>query len=180
MRLYAPLALVGVFLVAIQPMLRAQDGKAKQEWAIAEIKKLGGKVEVDINSPDRPVVGVNFKHTKVIDASLEHLKGLTRLEKLYLKDTQVTDEGMIYIKGLTNIEVLELGRTKVTDKALEHLKGFTRLQTLDLAGTEVTNKGLEHLQGLSQLRTLDLSGTKVTNAGIDDLQKALPKVKIVR
>jgi Leucine-rich repeat (LRR) protein len=180
MRLYALLALVGAFLAAIQPMLQAQDGKAKQERAIAEIKKLGGKVEVDAKRPDRAVIAVDLKHTKVVDASLEHLKGLTKLEKLYLKGTPVTDDGMIYIKGLTNIEVLELGRTKVTDKALEHLKGFTRLQTLDLAGTEVTNKGLEHLKGLSRLQTLDLSGTKVTNEGIDDLQKALPKVKIVR
>ncbi len=180
MKLYVPLALAGVFLVAIQPMLRAQDGKAKQERAIAEIKKLGGKVEVDISRPDRPVVGVDLKHTRVIDASLEHLQGLTRLEKLYLKDTQVTDDGIVYIKGLTDLEVLELGRTKVTDKALEHLKGFTKLQTLDLAGTEITNKGLGDLKGLSQLQTLDLGGTKVTKTGIDDLQKALPKVKIIR
>jgi internalin A len=180
MRRYAPLVLLGAVLVAIQPILQAQDGKVKQERAIAEIKKLGGEVEVDIDRPDRPVVAVNLKHTKVIDASLQLLKELTRLEKLCLKDTHVTDDGVIYIKGLTNIEVLELGRTKVTDKALEHLKGFTRLRTLDLAGTEVTNKGLEHLKGLSRLQTLDLSGTKVTNAGIDDLQKALPKVKIVR
>lgn len=173
-------ALVGVLLLAIQPMLRAQDSKAKQERAITEIERLGGKVEVDNNRPDEPVVGVNLKHTKFADASLEHLKGLTRLERLYLNETQVTDDGMIYIQGLTNIEVLDLHRTKVTDKALEYLKGFTRLRTLNLAGTEITNKGLEHLKGLSLLQRLDLSDTKVTNAGIDDLQKALPKVKIIK
>jgi Leucine-rich repeat (LRR) protein len=180
MKLYAPLAVVGALLVGFQPMLRAQDGKAKQERAIAEIKKLGGKIEVDINKPGGPVVGVDLKHTKVVDVSLEHLQGLTNLEKLYLKDTQVTDDGLVYIKGLTDLEVLELGRTKVTDKALEHLKGFTKLRALDLAGTEVTNKGLEDLKGLNQLQTLDLSGTKVTNKGVDDLQRALPKVKIIR
>lgn len=180
MRLYVPMTLVGIFLAVTQPMLWAQDGKAEQERAIAEIKKLGGKVEVDTNSPDMPVVGVNLKHTKVIDASLEHLKGLTKLGILNLKETQVTDDGMVYLKGLTNIEALELGRTKVTDKGLEHLKGFTRLQRLDLAGTEVTDRGLEHLKALSQLQTLDLSGCEVTDAGVNDLQKALPKVKIVR
>lgn len=155
-------------------------GQAEQDRAIAEIKKLGGSVEVDATRPNMPVVAVDLKHTKVIDASLEHLKGLTRLERLYLKETQVTDDGIVYVKGLTNIEVLELGRTKVTDKGLEHLKAFTKLQRLDLAGTEVTNKGLEHLKGLSQLQSLDLSGTKATDAGIDDLQKARPKLKIVR
>src|ERR1700680_1771113 len=152
MRKYAPLALLGIFLVVTQPMLRAQHSKAAQERAVAEIKKLGGKVEVDTHGPDRAVVAVNLKHTEVMDASLKHLQGLTKIETLDLKDTRVTDDGMVYLKGLTNIEVLELGRTKVTDKGLEHLKGFTRLQRLDLAGTEVTNKGLEHLKGLSQLQ----------------------------
>ncbi len=180
MKLHIPFALAGVFLVAIHPMLWAQEGKAKQERAIAEIEKLGGKVEVDIKRTDRSVVGVNLKHTKVIDASLELLKGLSTIERLYLRETRVTDDGMIYIKGLTNIEVLELRRTKVTDKALEHIKGFARLRTLDLAGTEITDKGLEQLKALKQLETLDVSDTKVTAPGIDDLQKALPKLKIVR
>jgi Leucine Rich Repeat (LRR) protein len=180
MRLYAALVLTGSLLAMTQPTLRAQDSKADQEQAIAEIKKLGGKVEVDANRPDMPVVGVNLKHTKLMDASLEYVTRLTKLQVLLLEETQVTDDGMVYLKGLTNIEVLELGRTKVTDKGIERLKEFTKLRRLDLAGTEVTDKGLKHLRGLSQLQTLDLSGTKVTNAGIDDLQKALPKVKIVR
>ena len=154
MRRYAPLALVGVVLVVSQPMLRAQYSKAEQESAIAAIKKLGGKVEVDTKSPGMPVVGVNLKRTKIVDASLEHLKGLTRLEILYLKDTAVTDEGLVYIKGLTNLEILELRRTKVTDKGLEHLKGFTRLQRLDLGGTQITDKGLEHLKGATELEML--------------------------
>ena len=124
MRLYAPMVLVGMFLVVTQPVLRAQDKDAAKERAIAEIKKLGGRVEVDGKRPGMPVVEVDLKHTKVVDASLEHLKGLTALERVFLKETTVTDSGMVYIKGLTNIEVLELSRTKVTDKGLEHLKGF--------------------------------------------------------
>jgi hypothetical protein len=126
MRLYAPLALVGIFLFMTQPIIRTQDSKADKERAIAEIKKLGGEIEVDTKSPDLPVVGVNLKHVKEVDASLEHLKGLTELQRLMLKDTEVTDDGIIYVKGLTNLEVLELSRTKVTDKGLDHLKGFTK------------------------------------------------------
>ncbi len=206
MRLCAPLALAGAFLVMAQPvMLRAQDSRAKQERAIAEIKKLGGKVEVDRRNPDLPVVvAVDLKHTKVIDASLEHLKGLTDIEILFLKDTAVTDEGLGSVKGLTNLEVLELGRTKVTNKGLEYLKGFVKLQRLDLGGTQVTDAGLAHLKGLTSLETLNLEntggisdlglvhlkglnslrklnlkGTKVTGAGVGDLQKTLPKVSVI-
>ena len=99
MRLYAPMALVGLFLVMTQPMLRAQDSKAEKERAIAEIKKLGGVVEVDTKDPDTPVVGVDLKHTKVIDASLEHLSGLTRLQKMYLRDTRALSNNYLDVNG---------------------------------------------------------------------------------
>src|SRR6266481_2388675 len=116
MTLYIPVVLVGLILVVTQPMVRAQDSKTEQERAVAEIKKLGGKVEVDAKRADAPVVAVNLKQTPVADASLEHLKGLTKLEILSLKDTGVSDDGLGYLKGLTNLEVLELSRTKVTDQ----------------------------------------------------------------
>ena len=151
MRRYTPFTLVGIFLVATPPMLQAQLSKMEKERAIAAIKKLGGEVEVDVKSSDMPVVAVSLKHTKEVDASLEHLKALTEVERLSLKDIRVTDDGMVYIKGLTNLEVLELGRTKVTDKGLEHLQGFRKLQRLDLGGTEVTDRGLERLKRLTSL-----------------------------
>ncbi len=181
MRLYTPVALAGLVLILTQPVPRAQDSKAEQERAVAQIKKLGGKVEVDRERPDAPVVGVDLSHAKVIDASLEHLKGLTTVERLLLRDTTVTDDGMVYLRGLTDLEALELGRTKVTDKGLGRLKGLTRLETLGLENaTAISDAGLPHLKGLARLRKLDLRGTGVTDAGARDLQKALPKVKIVR
>ena len=115
MKLFALMTLTVFTLELAIPALQAQDSKLDQERAIAEIKKLGGKVEMDAKSPDK-VVAVNLGHTKVIDASLEPLKGLSRIETLILKDTTVTDDGIVHIKGLTNLEVLELRRTKVTDK----------------------------------------------------------------
>ncbi len=205
MKPYAPLALLGILLLAPQPLLRAADSRAEKERAIAAIQKLGGVVDVDSKNPDKPVVGVNLKYTKVDDASLEHLKGLGTLEVLRLQGTTVTDDGLVYLKGLTNIEALELSRTKVTDRGLKHLTGFSKLQHLDLGGTEVTDKGLEHLKKLINLETINLSeatgvsdaglvhlkaltklsklnlaGTKVTEAGIQELRKVLPKATITR
>ena len=203
MRLYRSMTLIGLFLVLPHPQLRAQNGKVDRDRAVAEIKKLGGTVERDTLGPGTSIIGVNLKHTPVIDASLEHLKGLTDLERLFLRDTTVTDDGLVRVKGLTRLEVLELGRTKVTDKGLLHLRGFAKLRSLDLGGTEVTDaglahltglgrldtlslemvagvsdRGLIHLKGLTNLRTLNLTGTQVTDAGVQDLQKALPKVTI--
>ena len=38
--------------------------------------------------------GLRLSGTKVSDAGLEHLKGLRKLQGLYLYNTQVTEEGM--------------------------------------------------------------------------------------
>ena len=113
-----------------------------------EIKKLGGRVRVDKNGS---VVEVGFFGTKVSDAGLEHLKGLTNLRFLFLDETKVTDAGLEHLKGLTNLQGPWLAKTKVTDTGLEHLEGLTKLRLLKLYETEVTGHGLEHLKGLTNL-----------------------------
>jgi hypothetical protein len=148
----------------------------EQQRAIAQVKKMGGKVEIDKGSPIGSVVGVDLSETKVIDASLEHLKALTGLQVVILKGTRVTDDGVARLKGLTDIEALELSRTRVTDKGLEYLKGFPNLRRLDLGGTQITDDGLEHLRGLTRLETLSLAGTRVTDAGLVHV-KRLAKIR---
>ena len=49
------------------------------------------------------------------DAGLEHLKGLNRLQRLWLNSTQVADAGLEHLKGLTQLQELGLASTKVTD-----------------------------------------------------------------
>lgn len=132
MKLYVSLVLAGIVLIVTQRALLAQDGQTEKERAIAAIKAMGGKVVVDSKRPGSPIVGVDLSHTKITDASLEHLKALPTLEMLVLKNTPVTDDGIVYVKGLTNLEVLELGRTKVTDKGLVNLQNFTKILRLDL------------------------------------------------
>jgi hypothetical protein len=50
-----------------------------KDQIIAAIKKLGGKVTFKDNNPDKPIVGVGLDNTKVTNAWLVHLKGLTWL-----------------------------------------------------------------------------------------------------
>ncbi len=58
--------------------------------------------------------------TQVSDIGLEHLKGLTQLEVLYLDDTQITDAGLEHIKGLTQLELLNLQVTnQITDEGVK-------------------------------------------------------------
>ena len=168
------------FLASIDKAKKKNDAtKATPEEVIAAIKKLGGQVKVDNN---KAVVEVRLvgRQDLLTDAGLEHLKGLTNLQTLYLSGTKVTDAGMEHLKGLTELQVLYLSGTQVTDAGLEHLKGLTNLRILALRNTNVTDAGLEHLKGLTNLIYLGLNNTNVTDAGVKKLQQALPICKIIR
>ena len=99
-------------------------------------------------------LGTIIESTNITDAGLEHLKGLTCLQTLELKQPNVTDAGLEHLKGLTQLQSLDLIGTQVTDAGLKHLEGLTQLQSLDLSYTKVTDAGLEHLKGLTNLRYL--------------------------
>jgi hypothetical protein len=100
--------------------------------------------------------------------------------QLGLDNTKVTDAGLAHLKGLTHLQVLVLDSTEVTDAGLEHLEGMTELRTLHLFNTKVTDAGLAHLKGLNQLQDLLLDRRKVTDAGVMTLQQELPKCHIFR
>jgi len=181
------------------------DHPTDQARALAEVKRLKGKVETEAKTAGQPVVKVNLAGTKaddkvlalilkawprlqalelegtnVTDAGLVHLEGLARLKKLSLINTVITDKGLAHLKGLTQLQVLDLSATKITDKGLGNLKELVNLRELNLGLTKVTNTGLADLKGLTQLRKLDLFLTKVTADRVRELQKDLPRAKITR
>jgi hypothetical protein len=118
--------------------------------------------------------------TQVSDAGVVHLQGLAKLDSLDLSETQVPDAGLAHLKKLQNISFLNLARTRVTDAGLIHLASLSKLSSLDLTLTPVTDAGLAHLKGLVRLSTLHLLGTKVTNAGLKMLEQASPNLSITR
>ena len=91
--------------------------KSQQAAAIAEIKKLGGRVTLN-KSGD--VIEVRLDGFNITDAALEHLKGLTSLNTLDLHHTKITDAGLEQLKGLTSLKDLNLMGTKITIFQAEH------------------------------------------------------------
>ena len=101
------------------------------------------------------------------------LEQFNELKSLDLRNTRITDAGLIHLKGLTGL-LLDLSVTQITDAGLIHLKGLTGLQVLHLDGTQITDAGLIHLKGLTGLQELDLHNRQITDAGLAQLKKALP------
>ena len=65
---------------------------------------------------------LSLAHTQITDAGLEHLEGLTNLQKLWLEGAQVTDAGLVHLKGLTNLRELHLRDAQVTDAGVKDLQ----------------------------------------------------------
>jgi hypothetical protein len=67
--------------------------------------------------------------------------------QLVLDETKVTDAGLVHLKGMTGLENwLGLTDTQVTDDGLKHLEGFTKLRSLNLRRTQVTEAGVRKLR----------------------------------
>jgi hypothetical protein len=122
------IALVQVlsFLFAAVAWGLATEVNSKEAKALVEVKELGGTVTVDEKSPDKSVIGVDFKGTEATDGGLELLKGLARLQSLNLSGTEVTDAGLEHLRGLARFQSLSLSGTKVTDAGLQYLKDLAR------------------------------------------------------
>jgi hypothetical protein len=162
----------------------------RQRQAVAAIKALGGSVVYANPNPGvsdafprsflrrwlprdffDEVREINVQSSKVTDAGLKRLKGLTRLDALRLLDaTNITNAGLAHLRGLTRLKALWLRNSQVTDAGLTHLRGLTGLRQLRLDGTQVTNGGLAQLQRLTSLSELYLGRTQVPDAGLVHLQ----------
>ncbi len=122
-----------------------------------------------------PLTALNLFETKVTDAGLANLSGLTALEYLGLKGTAIGDAGLAHLKNLTALTNLILADTKVTDAGLVHLAGMSKLESVNLSNTPITDAGLEQLGRIRGLAGINVTGTKVTDAGLIHL-KPLPKL----
>jgi hypothetical protein len=173
------------------------------ERIVAQVERLGGHIKMDDKVPGL-LIGIDLHQTRVRDADLEMLHGLTGLRTLNLYSTSITDAGLAHLSGLTGLQTLHLNGTsisntgleklrgltslrelsiydtKVSDEGLRHLAGLTTLQNLTLGGKQITDSGMKHLVGLKELRQICLSGTSVTDAGIKELRRNWPKLQIVR
>ena len=92
---------------------------AKRREAIAEIHELGGIVnyyDVDNCFTNGEPPGW-FSWLRRLHGD-EHLGNAVRVN---LQGRQVTDAGLEHLKGLTKLERLDLGDTRITDAGLEHL-----------------------------------------------------------
>ena len=77
---------------------------ASEEESAAALEKLGATIERN-EQGEVALVRLAFSE-KTTDAGLVHLKGLTNLRRLWLRNTKIIDGGLEHLKGLTSLETL--------------------------------------------------------------------------
>lgn len=193
--------LIPLALLLVITSLLAGCSTTPEEDALAMIEGIGGSVRADaqgnvisIDLSETPVrdsmlsaIAV-FPHVQTINCTnadnitgsgLAALRGLSKLETLYLVHTQVDDAGLRHIRHLTSLKTLQLGHTKITDAGMPALDSLSQLQTLSIANTAVSDEGLVQLRDLRKLSTLILRDTKTTRRGVQELHRMLPEVRVV-
>ena len=85
--------LLGAVVAAIPPAWSQEKGGSAGDLA-ARIEKLGGRVQRDETSPQKPVVGLHLQGPHVDDATLKQLPGFPQLRTLLLADNRVSDAGI--------------------------------------------------------------------------------------
>jgi hypothetical protein len=155
-----------------------EGAKTRQEQIIAMIERAGGKSTLDVRTSGAPIIAVDLHHSRVSDADLALLQGLTTLRTLNLHGTGISDAGLAHLSGLSGLQVLYLNGTAVSDGGLQYLQRLTALRELGLYHTRVTDGGLAYLVELKNLQTLSLSGAGISDRGLQYL-KRLPNLKSV-
>ncbi|HSS21086.1 MAG TPA: hypothetical protein VLL54_13515 [Pyrinomonadaceae bacterium] len=199
------LMLGAVVLVLLSVQASNAKDDAARERVIAEVTRLGGKVEFDEILAAKPIVKIDLhstqitnddlgflerdrkalanlryldlRLTKIGDAGVAKLKNLKSLQTLNLFRSQLTDVGLTNLKKMTQLETLLIGGTKVSDVGLPSLRPLKKLKKLSLFQTQVSDQGIAQLKLLTSLEVLLITGSKITPAGAEALQKALPKVR---
>ena len=121
---------------------------------------------VALNPDDIQAMTFSFSsNSKVDDAGLAHLAGLTGLKLLGLGSTQVKGPGLAHLKELATLEYLLLGYTDIGDDSLAHISALKSLVRLNLDSTNVTDAGLSHLSRLNNLKSLNMGRGKISGEG---------------
>lgn len=165
------LAAVPVLVLAVPACSRSPIQSAE-----SLTRSLGGRVFFDKGRLYR----IELQRGRVRDDDLARfVEWVPDLEEIDLTGTKVTDAGIEVIAGLTKLRKLQLSATKITSAAIVHLVRLPALTDIYLINTAIDDTAIEGLARMTGLRKLSVSGTKLTADGLERLRQALPTTTII-
>ena len=105
-----------VALLIVAGLVRADEAAA-----VKVIEKAGGKIMMDDNQPEKPVVGVIMWGPGFNGDLLKQLKEIKNLRKLRIGGPWINDAGLKSLYDVKTLQMLEIRSPRVTDAALKDL-----------------------------------------------------------
>jgi Leucine-rich repeat (LRR) protein len=90
-----------------------------------------------------------FNQVDVSDRNLQDLQNLSGLTRLTLDSnrSKITDAGLVHLSGMTRLEWLDLTGGQITGRGLTPLREMKQMRRLCLGWTQVDDTGLEVIAG---------------------------------
>ncbi|AMV33160.1 Leucine Rich repeats (2 copies) [Pirellula sp. SH-Sr6A] len=124
------------------------------------------------------LVSLELSELAIGDASLDTIAKLPKLSELNLLRTRVTNAGLKKLAGLS-LKKLNLDDiATIGDEAIPAILAIPTLEFLHLGKTKVTDQGVAELSGLKNLKDLLINDTAVSEKALAELQAKLPDLKI--
>ena len=164
---------------AAAPATIAPTVIARDEKVLALEKELGTPIlQVAQNDAGLTFNVINVAD-KFDDATLAKLEPIAdRFADLNLGRSKITDAGLKSLTGMTNLQRLRHENTAITDAGIDSLLTLTKLEYLNLYGTKITDAGLAKLEKLTNLKNLYAWQTGATKPAAEALHAKLPKLTI--
>jgi hypothetical protein len=148
--------------------------------SLAEVKKLWdlNATMKDLTDDGIKVIGglsslthLNLRIHKMAGTSLEPLRSLTGLERLFVYGETLGDKDLEMLSSFPNLRYVGLGFRQMTGSGLRHLKGATNLEKVDMSFSQLTDAGFNEMPEYESINRLDLGYTKITSASGPKLAK---------
>ena len=123
------------------------------------------------------ITDLHIEHCSgVTPTGLAPLRGLRRMEVLYLKEFFIGDEGLAPLQSMRQLRELWVEHTGISDTSAAWIAQNVGLTHLDLDGNDISDAALGPLSTLEHLEVLVLRDTKITSRGLAAIAH-MPRLK---
>ncbi|QCO56184.1 hypothetical protein EOK75_10870 [Pseudorhodobacter turbinis] len=133
-------------------MTDAEKAYAAAERMIEEAKR-SGEFDLDFDTDETRAL-------EELPPSIAELSGVGQLD---FRNTRLTDASLAQISNLSDLRTLGLAGTPVTDAGIAHIRNHHKLEALVLSNTKITEAALPHINALGTLVALLLDGTQISD-----------------
>jgi hypothetical protein len=128
----------------------------------------------------RRLTDVNLHRMPATDEHLRMISQFPHLETVVNNGSKVTDAGLKYLSGMSKLWWLEMEWINIGDEGLADLKDLPSLKTLRLTDSRVSNEGVKQaLARFKNLQEIWIDRTRVTPQEAKSIREAWPTVQVV-